>query len=183
MFKEYKPLEIDGCYELTSNSFSDHRGVLTKIWHSEIYDKLGVNFKIQESYYSTSKLGVLRGMHFQIPPHDQYKLVCCLKGEIQDAMIDLREGSPTSQKSIDLVISSTKKNLVLIPPGIAHGFLSLSDPAVVLYMASTTYAPDHDTGLHWQDCNVNWKNDNPIISAKDKELPKLQEVLNQKFWD
>lgn len=159
--------QIAGCFEIIPNIQIDERGSFIKIFNSKIFQDLKLNTKWEEEYYSISQKGVLRGMHFQLPPKDHYKLVFCPVGEVFDAVVDLRKGSPTFGNHITLRLSAQEANMVYIPNGLAHGFCALSETVLMMYMVSTVYSASHDTGVLWSSVGINWPIKNPIISARD----------------
>jgi dTDP-4-dehydrorhamnose 3,5-epimerase len=124
-----------------------------------------------EQYYSVSEQNVVRGLHFQIPPHDHYKLVTCVEGEIRDVAVDLRRGSPTYGQHVAIEMSGVRGDCVYIPSGFAHGFAVRSTRALVLYNVSTVYAPTHDTGIRWDSIGIDWGLAAPLISDRDAALP------------
>lgn len=172
---QVKTLDINGCYEITPKVLGDNRGMFVKTFHKEFYRSLGLNFEIGEEYFSISTRNTLRGMHFQIPPYEHYKLVYCIQGAVQDAFLDIRKNSSTYKRSFSLTLDEKQRNILVLPPGIAHGFLTLSSQATMIYKTSSIYSPEHDKGIYWQDCGINWQNNNPILSERDKRHPKLSE--------
>lgn len=168
--------EFSGVFEIKCPRHQDIRGGFTKVFHSEFYAEAGISdVSFKEEYYSVSNKNVLRGMHFQIPPHHHAKLVYCILGEVQDVLIDLRCSSKTFGQSMQLALSETNGNVLYIPKGIAHGFLALSDTAVMVYKTTSVYSPEHDKGLSWQSFKEIWKSDNPILSDRDLCHPLISE--------
>ncbi|MFM2074966.1 MAG: hypothetical protein RJB34_1271 [Pseudomonadota bacterium] len=123
-------------------------------------------FEFAEEYYSISKKNVLRGMHFQTPPHQHKKLVFCAAGAVEDVVVDLRKGGNYGKYCRVTLDSSTPK-LLMIPAGVAHGFLSLSDTSIMIYKTSTEYAPENDKGVLYNSFGFKWASENPIISERD----------------
>lgn len=169
---------IKGCYVLEPRIFKDDRGQLVKIFHKDVYTDLGLVTDFNEEYYSVSKKGVLRGLHFQIPPHGHIKCVTCLQGSILDAVVDLRRNSATYLKHFVIELNEHNAKMLYIPEGLAHGFYVLSDSAIFLNRTTTVYEPNSDKGILWESCGINWPNRNPIISEKDKQLPELNEFIS-----
>jgi dTDP-4-dehydrorhamnose 3,5-epimerase len=165
--------ELSGFVELRPTTRIDRRGSFTKVFHRELFAENGWPTDFAEQYYTVSKRRTLRGFHFQLPPHDHAKLVYCVLGEILDVAVDLRTDSPTFQKHAMLNISAELANEVLLESGLAHGFYVLSEAAVVVYNVTTTYAPEYDTGIHWNSADVHWPDANPILSERDAALPAL----------
>jgi dTDP-4-dehydrorhamnose 3,5-epimerase len=168
---EIQQSQISGCFEVYPKVFQDERGTFVKTFHAEFFAKMGLQTKWAEEYYSVSRKGVLRGLHFQIPPYDHEKLVYCVDGEVIDVVVDLRCDSPTYGESAMFELRAETANIVYIPRGIAHGFYTLSESATMMYKVSTVYAPNHDAGIHWDSVGVNWPSRLPILSQRDSELP------------
>ncbi len=166
---------IEGCYEILPFNLKDHRGRFVKPYHRDDFKDAGLDFDLSEEFYSVSKKGVLRGMHFQLPPKDTIKGVICLAGSIFDVVVDLRVDSPTYKHHFSIELSEEKGNMLYIPKGLAHGFYALSEEAVVLYMCSEVYSPEHDTGINWKSAGILWPDKDPIVSDKDNELIGLDQ--------
>lgn len=173
--KEINKSFINGVFELIPQQFKDSRGVFTKLFHEDVFQTLGLNVKWSEQYYSTSKKHVIRGMHFQLPPHDHEKLVTCIDGEIVDVVVDLRKESITYGQFDQFELKSEIGNSIYIPRGCAHGFYTKSNQAIVLYNVSSVYNVDADYGIRWDSFGMEWPMDQPILSAKDRNLPPLQQ--------
>ncbi|WP_204106169.1 MULTISPECIES: dTDP-4-dehydrorhamnose 3,5-epimerase [Spirulina sp. CCY15215] len=165
---------IKGCYELQPNLKKDERGSFVKTFHKDDFEALNLEVDFAEEYYSVSHQKVLRGLHFQIPPHDHVKMVYCLLGEIQDVVVDLRMDSPSYGKYEILTLSSEIANMVYLPKGTAHGFLTLSESAIVMYKVTKTYAPDFDRGVLWNSLNIPWQEKNPVLSERDRSFQPLE---------
>ncbi len=114
-------------------------------------------------------------MHFQLPPHDQAKLVYVPYGKIVDIVLDIRKNSPTYGESLSVKLSRENRKSLYIPSGCAHGFVSLSDNAIVVYMTTTTYQAEYDSGIRWDSFGYNWQIVNPIISKRDQSFIKFSE--------
>ncbi|MFJ8259456.1 dTDP-4-dehydrorhamnose 3,5-epimerase [Peribacillus asahii] len=163
--------KIMGCYEITPNIITDKRGAFIKTFHHEIFKENHLETNFVEQYYSISQQGVLRGLHFQVPPKHHVKLVYCPVGQVVDAVVDLRIDSPTYGQFELFDLNDEKKNMIYIPPGLAHGFCVLSKNAVVAYNVSTVHSPAHDGGIRWNSAGISWPNLPLIVSQKDSELP------------
>ncbi|MDZ7821134.1 MAG: dTDP-4-dehydrorhamnose 3,5-epimerase family protein [Candidatus Marinimicrobia bacterium] len=150
--------------------FEDRRGSFTKIFEAKHYADLGVALDIREMYYSVSARHVIRGMHFQVPPAEHSKYVFVLRGAVRDVVLDLRKGSPVYGKAADVVLSAGNRLALFIPPGFAHGFLSLEDHTVMQYAVSGEYDPAHDRGILWNSFGYDWGVDEPVISERDRGL-------------
>lgn len=114
-------------------------------------------------------------MHFQRSPADHVKLVCCIEGAVKDVVVDLRKNSATFGKHCVFSLSAEKANMLYIPKGVAHGFLTLSERAIMLYNVTSVYSPENDKGILWSSCGIDWQCDAPIISARDQTHPTLAE--------
>lgn len=166
------PMEIAGCLEIRSRVFLDARGSFVKTFHEEHFKHMGVNTVWREHFWSSSARGVIRGLHFQIPPADHSKLVTCVAGVVWDVVVDLRRQSSTYGEHIARELSAAKGNSLYIPRGMAHGFLSLSEGSVMLYAVETGYDPICDKGIRWDTCGIQWPNAFPaIISQRDAAFP------------
>jgi dTDP-4-dehydrorhamnose 3,5-epimerase len=157
---------------------TDPRGTFVKTFHQPTFRRLGLATEFAEQYYSSSRRGVLRGMHFQTPPHDHDKLVCCLEGEILDVALDLRRGSPTYGGHVIVELTGSNAYQLYIPKGMAHGFYVVSDDALMLYNVTTPYAPDHDTGVLWSSANIPWPDQAPLVSERDSQLPRFDAFVS-----
>jgi dTDP-4-dehydrorhamnose 3,5-epimerase len=164
---------IPGCYLLLPLLNKDNRGSFVKTFHREVFAQHGLVTEFAEEYYSISYKGVLRGMHFQTPPHAHFKLIYCLTGAVLDAIVDLRVGSPTYQQTETLTLSAALGNMLYIAPGVAHGFYALTDEAVMQYKVTTVYAPAHDVGIRWNSAGIVWPDASPILSERDRSFPAL----------
>ena len=175
---------IEGCYELQPRIFKDNRGKLVKTFHEDTFKELGLETDFTEEYYSVSKKNVLRGLHFQIPPHDHVKCVTCILGKIFDVVVDLRKSSSTYKKTFTIELDAEKGNMLYIPKGLAHGFLALSDETVFLNRTTTVYMPESDKGVHWNSCAIDWPVKDPIVSEKDDVCISMDTFLekNHNLW-
>lgn len=154
--------------------FKDQRGTFVKTFHSTIFEGLGWRGHWEEEFYSTSAKDVIRGMHFQTPPHQHDKLIYCAFGKVLDVALDLRTNSPTHKKVFSIELSSTSPCALLLPAGIAHGFLSLEENSLMVYKTTKVYSPDHDSGIHWNSFGFCWPVSSPIVSARDMSFPALE---------
>ena len=167
---ELHPSEIQGCYEIQPRVLEDTRGRFVKVFHEDTFLKHGLEIKFREEYYSQSHKNVVRGLHFQIPPHDHVKMVYCAYGEVFDVVLDLREGSPTYGQTATYSLSAAQGNYLYIPKGLAHGFCSTSDLSIMVYKVSSAYVPHCDTGVLWSSAGIDWPCATPIVSDRDKSF-------------
>jgi dTDP-4-dehydrorhamnose 3,5-epimerase len=173
-----KETKLNGCYQITTDLYTDERGVFVKTFHHEIFMKLNLQTEYKEEYYSHSYEGVLRGLHFQIPPYDHDKLVYCIYGSVVDVVVDLRNGSPTYGKFELFNLNSQNGMSVLIPRGMAHGFYVTSKEAIMVYNVSEVHSPTHDSGIRWDSIGIQWPNNNPIMSERDKQFTPFSQFVS-----
>jgi dTDP-4-dehydrorhamnose 3,5-epimerase/CDP-3, 6-dideoxy-D-glycero-D-glycero-4-hexulose-5-epimerase len=169
---------LNDVFVINNFNVNDERGMFVKTFNKNAFNELNLNFQIKESYFSISKIDVIRGMHFQLPPHDHEKLVFVPKGAIIDVVVDLRKNSPTYKKYISLELSEQNKKSIFIPKGLAHGFKSLFDDTITVYNVATEYNLTSDSGIHYNSFGFDWKVDNPIISQRDFAFVGLNSFLN-----
>jgi dTDP-4-dehydrorhamnose 3,5-epimerase len=162
--------------------FEDNRGYFFEAYNKKIFLNGGVDMEFVQDNQSFSSYGVIRGLHYQLHPHAQNKLVRVLEGRILDVAVDMRKGSPFYGKSFSLELSSENKKQVFIPTGFAHGFSVLSEKALVIYKCDSFYNKEMDAGIRFNDpsLHIDWKiqQEKMIISEKDRELPLLAECKN-----
>lgn len=163
---------VPGLTEVHFGSFSDERGVFAKPFQLSEFQRHGLSTDFNECYYSISKKGVLRGMHFQLPPFEHDKLVYCTKGEVIDVVVDLRKGSPTYKAYEIFQLNEESYFGVYIPIGCAHGFFSKTNDSILNYMVNSGYSPSHDSGVKWDSIGYKWPPD-AVISDRDKNFLDL----------
>ncbi|NQT23846.1 dTDP-4-dehydrorhamnose 3,5-epimerase [candidate division KSB1 bacterium] len=167
--------KIAGCYLLELNILNDARGSFIKTYHEPTFGALGLETKFDEEYYSISRKGVLRGLHFQAPPHDHTKIINCSQGEVFDVVLDLRKYSTTYGEYQSFILNGSDARMLYLSPGLAHGFYVISDEATVTYKVTTVYDHDYDTGVRWDSAAIEWPDNNPIISDRDRNLPHFND--------
>ncbi|MDP3858302.1 MAG: dTDP-4-dehydrorhamnose 3,5-epimerase [Stagnimonas sp.] len=172
---EMNELAVAGCFVVVPRLFRDARGRFVKPVVSSVLRAKGLRSDFVEQYYSTSAKGVIRGMHFQLPPHDHAKLVYCAAGAVQDVLLDLRVGSPTFGRYCTLTLSDENAHAVYIPSGVAHGFVGLQEPGLLVYNVTSEYAPTHDSGVRWDSFGFDWPVGQPVMSDRDRAFPTLAE--------
>jgi dTDP-4-dehydrorhamnose 3,5-epimerase len=165
--------------------FEDERGFFIETFKKSDFEMNGIKFDFLQDNHSKSKKNVLRGLHYQLNPKPQGKLVRCIKGRIWDVCVDIRKGSPFFGKWFGCELSEENKHILWIPPSFAHGFVVLSEEAEVIYKATQEYYPELERGIIWNDptININWPVKNPILSKKDASLPNLQEAENNFVYE
>jgi len=169
---------IPGVYLIEPDVFGDHRGWFMESWSYEKLKKLGIDAHfVQDNHSFTAKKDTLRGLHFQIDPMAQAKLVRCTAGAVLDVAVDLRKGSPTYKKWVSVILSAANKLQLFIPRGFAHGFLTLTDNVEFEYKCDNPYSKEHDRSIRFDDpeIGVDWKIDDPILSEKDRNAPFLKD--------
>lgn len=168
-------LSLPGCYLLQPRLFSDARGRFVKPLVRSVLQAKGLCSDFVEQYYSTSKQDVIRGMHFQLPPRHHAKLVYCAAGGVNDVLLDLRKESGTYGRHLSLPLTADSGHAVYIGSGVAHGFIAIQEPALMIYNVTSEYAPGHDTGVRWDSFGYDWGVAQPIVSERDRGFPALAE--------
>lgn len=171
---QYKNLPLEGLAVISFPSFADDRGKFQEIYKRSEFQKFGLPLFVQDNY-SHSRQGVLRGLHYQLPPKAQGKLVVVLEGEIFDVAVDLRRDSKTFKQWHGVVLEEGINQAFYVPPGFAHGFMVLSETASVLYKTTAEYAPELERGIIWNDpeLNINWPMPSPKLKQRDGAFPKF----------
>lgn len=177
------PTQLPGVYIIEPKASRDERGEFVKVFHQDTFLQQHFATHFVESYYSTSKKDVIRGMHFQIPPQDHAKLVYVTAGMILDVILDIRKGSSTYGQYITVELSEQNRQLVYIPQGCAHGFLSLKDDTCVTYMQTSMYSPEHDRGIKFDSFGMTWNVEKPIMSQRDVAFPSFTEFTSPFTFD
>lgn len=171
---------LAGMVILEPKVFGDHRGFFMETYNEEVFRNHGLTETFVQDNMSRSKKGTLRGMHYQLAPHAQGKLVRVTYGEVFDAGVDLRRSSPTYGKWFGLHLTGENKKALYVPPGFAHGFLVLSDEAEFHYKCTSLYAPKFDRGMRWNDpkVGIEWPMDpDPeMLSEKDRTAPLFEDA-------
>ncbi|MNN06285.1 dTDP-4-dehydrorhamnose 3,5-epimerase [compost metagenome] len=159
--------------------FGDHRGFFTESYNHEKYKQAGIDYNfIQDNHSFSTQAGTVRGMHFQLPPKAQTKLVHVVTGAIYDVVVDIRKDSETFGQWVGMILSASNQRQLLVPKGFAHGFCTIVENTHVLYKVDEYYSKEHDRGLLWSDpaIGINWPTDDPVLSDKDKVSPALSEL-------
>lgn len=161
----------------------DHRGWFSETFRENRLHELGVSCRfVQENQSSSKGAGTVRGLHFQLPPSAQAKLITVSRGRVLDVIVDIRNGSPTYGRHVSIELSAEGGHQLYIPVGFAHGFITLEDDVVVVYKVSNYYAPAHDKGIRWNDPDIGLslpvRDTDLIISDKDRNLPLLKEFVS-----
>ena len=164
---------------LKSKIFYDERGYFFETYKKPDFQAFGFTDEFIQDNVSRSYKNVLRGMHYQLDPKSQGKLVCCLKGEILDVIVDMRKGSPNFGKWQSYALSNDSGYVLYVPEGFAHGFLVKTDEAIFLYKTTKENSPAHEAGFVWNDpeVNIDWGIYEPNVSEKDKKLPLFKDAI------
>jgi dTDP-4-dehydrorhamnose 3,5-epimerase len=172
------PTTLPGAYIIEAQVFTDERGFFFESYHAEKLASQGINTVFRQDNHSRSVKGTLRGLHFQRGPAAQTKLVRCTLGEIYDVIVDVRPNSSTYGAWEGFTLTAENKKQVYVPQGFAHGFLVRSEIAEVQYKCDNFYSPKDEQGIIWNDpdLNISWGFQDPIVSAKDKILPKFSQI-------
>jgi dTDP-4-dehydrorhamnose 3,5-epimerase len=175
------PLAIPDVLLIEPQVFGDDRGFFFESFNQERFEKaVGKKINFVQDNHSKSVKGVLRGLHYQLPPKAQGKLVRVIQGEVFDAAVDLRQSSPTFGKWVGEILSADNKKQLWIPEGFAHGFLTLSDTAEFLYKTTDFYSPEHEQSIVWNDATIaiQWPFDlEPALSKRDIEGKSFSEAV------
>lgn len=176
----YERLAIPDVILIKSFIYEDERGFFAETYKHSVFGAMGIGFPFVQDNHSRSKKGVLRGLHYQLRPKAQGKLIRVTSGEIFDVAVDIRLGSPFYGKWVAVMLSALNRNLLWIPAGFAHGFLAMEDDTDVIYKTTEEYEPSLDRGIIWNDeqIAIPWPMKEPIFSLKDAQLGSLMAAEN-----
>ncbi len=178
----FKSTNIAGLWVFSPTVFEDSRGYFFESYNENIFQQQGINTSFVQDNQSSSTYGVIRGLHYQLAPHAQSKLIRVLRGKILDVVVDIRKGSPTYGQVYSEVLSAKNKKQLFIPHGFAHGFSVLSKKAEVLYKCDAFYNKETEAGIKYNDpaLNIDWRipEGEEIVSEKDLQLPLLEDCKN-----
>ncbi|PJN58974.1 dTDP-4-dehydrorhamnose 3,5-epimerase [Paenibacillus sp. GM1FR] len=173
------PLKLEGSLLLEPMVHEDHRGFFMESYNVAVLKKNGISKEfIQDSQSFSRETGVLRGLHYQLNPKAQTKLIRVISGAIYDVILDIRHNSPTFGQWIGVILSEYNHRQLLIPQGFAHGFCTLVPNTKVLYKVDEYYSPENDRGILWSDpaLGIDWPTSNPVLSDKDQRHPMLKDA-------
>jgi dTDP-4-dehydrorhamnose 3,5-epimerase len=173
---------VRGAFVVDLDRVEDERGFFARSWCRREFEERGLNPCVVQCNVSHNRVtGTLRGIHFQVPPHGEAKLVRCTKGAIYDVVVDLRHGSETFLQHEGIVLNDDNRRALYVPEGCGHGFLTLADDTEVFYQMSQFYEPTAGRGLRWNDPSlaIRWPQPVRIISDRDRTYPDLQQVLEE----
>ncbi len=183
---EFEKAPLEGVIVVKPVVFRDERGFFMETFKRSVFEAFGVDVDFVQDNHSRSVKGVLRGIHYQLEPRSQGKLVRCVRGAIFDVAVDLRRGSPTFGRWFGLVLSEENAWMLWVPKGFGHAFLTLTDVAEVIYKVSgSEYSPEHERGIVWNDPDIaiRWPLDGePVLSPKDAEAPLLRDAEINFEW-
>ena len=171
--------KLEGTFEIQLEPRSDERGFFARSWCQKEFEDKRLNHRlVQCSVSFTSRKGTLRGMHYQEPPHAEAKVVRCTRGAIYDVVVDLRPYSQTYKDWVAVVLTAEMRNIVYVPEGCAHGFLTLKDNTEVFYQMSESYHPEYARGVRWNDpaFRIVWPSKVEVISERDQAYPDFEQV-------
>lgn len=173
---------LPGLFILEPRVFEDSRGYFFEAYNEQRFAELGLDMRFVQDNQSQSSYGVIRGLHYQLPPAAQTKLVRVLQGKILDVVLDIRKGSPTFGQHFSIELSAENRRQLFVPRGFAHGFSVLSEKAVVLYKCDNFYNKESDAGIIYNDpaLGIDWKvpADKVVVSDKDLVLPQFADCRN-----
>ena len=171
-------LSLAGLVQIDHELAADDRGFFVESFRENAFGEGGVPARFVQENHSRSQKGVLRGLHYQLNPKAQGKLVRCVRGKVFDVVVDLRQGSPTFGKWLSVELSDENKRMLYVPPGFAHGFQAVSDWADVIYKQTEYYSPEHERGIIWNapELAIPWPILEPKLSAKDKIYPSFKDA-------
>ncbi|WP_079213452.1 dTDP-4-dehydrorhamnose 3,5-epimerase [Brucella pituitosa] len=178
---EVRPLGLDGVFEIIPRKFGDDRGFFSETYKVKALAEAGIDLNfIQDNHSFSAAKGVVRGLHYQLPPFAQDKLVRVIRGAILDVVVDIRKKSPTFSKWVSLEVSAEKWNQILVPKGFAHGFITLTEDTEVIYKVTDYYAPEHDRSIRFDDpaIGIEWPlpSSGVQLSDKDQKAPLLADA-------
>jgi len=184
IIKERKLKEV---YEITLSPHTDSRGFFMRTFDYNIFKEKGLERNwVQENHSRSEEKGIIRGLHFQLPPFTETKMVRCINGAILDVFVDLRKGSETFGQWDSIELSAENKKMIFIPRGFAHGFCTLTDISEVVYKVDNYYSQESERGLLWNDktVGIQWPTDKPILSTKDEVNMTFEKfVLDYRYLD
>lgn len=171
--------KIPDLYIVKPSVFEDNRGYFFESYNKESFKQHGIDQNFVQDNESKSGKGVLRGLHFQKPPFDQGKLVRVMHGAVLDVAVDLRGSSATYGHWVSVELNHENKWMYWIPPGFAHGFVTLEDDTVFFYKCTNVYNRESEGSIYWNDpdLNIDWKVNNPILSEKDMKGPLFKDFI------
>lgn len=177
---EFTQAPIQGLWLIEPKVWRDERGYFFESYNEKNFREMGIQENFLQDNQSLSQRGALRGLHFQAPPFEQGKLIRVIKGRVLDVVVDIRKNSADYGKHFVLELSGDNFQMMWIPPGFAHGFLTLEDDTIFSYKCTNVYNKNSEGGIYWNDpdLGISWNIQNPVVSDKDKELPLLKDFIS-----
>lgn len=172
----FHPTKLSDVLEINIEKHIDERGFFARSWCQKEFENHKLNSRLVQCNISfNSRKGTLRGMHYQAPPYAEAKVVRCTQGSIYDVVVDVRPGSPTFKQWVAIVLAAEKRNMLYVPEGFAHGFLTLEDATEVFYQMSEFYNAESARGLRWDDpaLQIFWPEKVEVISERDRSYPNM----------
>lgn len=178
---EVRPLAIPDLLEIRPVRLGDDRGFFSETWNEATWREAGIGQRfVQDNHSRSERRGVLRGLHYQLPPSAQAKLVRCTRGSIFDVAVDIRRSSPTFGRWVGLIVSAVEWNQIFVPAGFAHGFVTLEEDCEVQYKTGAPYDPQAERAIRWDDpeLGIDWPIDGAdlIMSDRDRAAPRLPDA-------
>ena len=174
----FEPTALTGAYVIAEEPHRDHRGFFARTWCRKEFEQHGLNPRLAQCNVSfNARKGTWRGMHYQVAPHEEAKLVKCIAGAVYDVIVDLRPDSPTFKKHLTVTLSARNRKMLYVPERFAHGFLTLEDDTEVFYQMSEFYSPESARGFRWNDpqFSINLPVGVAVISDRDASYPDFRE--------
>jgi dTDP-4-dehydrorhamnose 3,5-epimerase len=169
---QVRPLGLDGVFEISPRKFGDDRGFFSETYNAKSFAEAGIDLTfVQDNHSYSAAKGVVRGLHYQLPPFAQDKLVRVTRGAILDVAVDIRKSSPSFGKWVALEVSAEKWNQILVPKGFAHGFMTLVENTEVIYKVTEYYSPEHDRSIRFDDpaIGIDWPISSSSVQLSDKD--------------
>ena len=176
----FQPTRIPEVIGIMTDRHEDQRGLFAELYKSTEFVQVGIDRRFNQIDYSRSYKNIVRGLHYQLNPMAQAKIVSVIHGRVFDVAVDLRKGSPTYGRWVALELTPEGTGMLYIPEGFAHGFCTLSDEAEIIYHCSQVYSKEHERGLCWDDpaVGIDWPVKSPVLSERDRQHPLLAEAEN-----
>ncbi|WP_430111637.1 dTDP-4-dehydrorhamnose 3,5-epimerase [Paenibacillus sp. B1-33] len=178
--------KLKGLHIIEQDAFRDHRGVFIESYNeAKLREQQIDHYFVQDNCSLSNDVGVVRGLHYQLNPKAQTKLVYVVSGEIYDVAVDIRRNSPTYGQWVGVVLNEKNNKQLLVPKGFAHGYCTLAPNTIVIYKVDEAYSPEHERGIYWNDptLGINWPVKEPILSKKDQHAPLLEKSENNFIFD
>lgn len=179
---EFIEKKLKGAFEIKLKPIGDNRGFFMRAFDDKLFEAAGLDYKwVQENHSKSDKKGIIRGLHLQLPPFAETKLIRAIRGEALDIFVDLRKGSPTFGQWDSVLLSEKLYNYALVPKGFGHSICTLTDNCEVIYKVDNYYSLEHEVGIIWndKDLNIDWPFSDPILSDKDKRNISFERFKNE----